>query len=449
MWLYVPFHCLQESAHSTSESDSPYQDFARSVTWKGKHMPPPFWSRAFRTATWTKLLSTMTFANSWVQAGVDRWISSLEESPASPTPSPAREKATKTTAPSGQNSPESWPSVDPPWSSSRTSQLSFLGEDFGLSERNYADWVTKSKIRSSSMQATLARLTSASGSSSSPTIWQTPKDSSGGNVSRSGDRKDELLLAGQAEQWPTASARDRKDGRASDATMEKNARPLNEVVDRWPTPKVSEWKGADPARSENKSGLRHSGDGLSTAVDVWPTPRTITGGAESQSRKQELGRKESGGGDLQSAVEGWPTPTAQDSESHGSAPYTTESGRHSGTTLTDKTREFEERGRWGENQYPTPSATPYGSGQNEGAIDHVRPSRGTPSLFQWASTHQAQKISTSGEASSSGAPTSRRRLNPAFVCWLQGWPWFWTRTERINSDAQEMVLFPPKPDGRS
>lgn len=37
--------------------------------------------------------------------------------------------------------------------------------------------------------------------------------------------------------------------------------------------------------------------------------------------------------------------------------------------------------------------------------------------------------------------TSRRRLNPAFVCWLMGWPWFWTNPGRISFAAQETALW--------
>ncbi len=39
---------------------------------------------------------------------------------------------------------------------------------------------------------------------------------------------------------------------------------------------------------------------------------------------------------------------------------------------------------WSRGEYPTPSATPYGSSQNEGQIPHDRPTRGTPSLTTWA-----------------------------------------------------------------
>jgi hypothetical protein len=40
---------------------------------------------------------------------------------------------------------------------------------------------------------------------------------------------------------------------------------------------------------------------------------------------------------------------------------------------------------WSRGEYPTPSATPYGTSQNEGSIKHDRPAtRGTPSLSTWA-----------------------------------------------------------------
>ena len=36
------------------------------------------------------------------------------------------------------------------------------------------------------------------------------------------------------------------------------------------------------------------------------------------------------------------------------------------------------------NEYPTPSATPYGTSQNEGKVAHKRPTAGTPGLQTWA-----------------------------------------------------------------
>lgn len=39
---------------------------------------------------------------------------------------------------------------------------------------------------------------------------------------------------------------------------------------------------------------------------------------------------------------------------------------------------------WSREEYPTPSATDYGSSQNEGKVAHKRPTAGTPSLSSWA-----------------------------------------------------------------
>lgn len=41
---------------------------------------------------------------------------------------------------------------------------------------------------------------------------------------------------------------------------------------------------------------------------------------------------------------------------------------------------------WSRGEYPTPSAQEYGSAQNEGKVEHKRPTRGTPSLSTWART---------------------------------------------------------------
>lgn len=45
---------------------------------------------------------------------------------------------------------------------------------------------------------------------------------------------------------------------------------------------------------------------------------------------------------------------------------------------------------------------------------------------------------TSGDASSSNTPISRLRLSPAFVCWLMGWPTWWTHPEH-HSSAQRVT----------
>lgn len=50
-------------------------------------------------------------------------------------------------------------------------------------------------------------------------------------------------------------------------------------------------------------------------------------------------------------------------------------------------------------EYPTPSATPYGSSQNEGQVEHKRPTNGTPSLEKWAKDWPTPRALTGGAES--------------------------------------------------
>lgn len=83
-------------------------------------------------------------------------------------------------------------------------------------------------------------------------------------------------------------------------------------------------------------------DGGSTG---WPTPTVGNAeGGQSMAGASSTGRREDGRKvtvslpGVAQLVSGWPTPTRQDAASSGAAGYSTESGRHSGTTLTDAAR---------------------------------------------------------------------------------------------------------------
>jgi len=66
--------------------------------------------------------------------------------------------------------------------------------------------------------------------------------------------------------WPTPTARDWRSGKASEATMAKNSRPLSEVV--WATPTVN--------GNYNRKGLsERSGDGLATQVGGQLSPAWV------------------------------------------------------------------------------------------------------------------------------------------------------------------------------
>lgn len=118
---------------------------------------------------------------------------------------------------------------------------------------------------------------------------------------------------------------------------------------------------------------------------------------------------------------------------------------------------------------PTPSATPYGSSQNEGGVNHDRPSRGTPSLETLAIKGRLLPTPTARDYKGPTVPNpqgnvglpnalgqTRRVLSPQFVEWMMGWPLNWTcvcgRCEVIACEQSETVSSPkqrPSPGAHS
>lgn len=194
----------------------------------------------------------------------------------------------------------------------------------------------------------------------------------------------------------------------------------------------------------------------------------------------------------------WPTATTMDAQSSGAAAYSTESGRHSGTTLTDKavrqwptptmpygTNQGGAMGRTGpmrpslegaSKQWSTPRASPnenrntkpapsHGDGHGRTLAGDVQ-SWSTPTTRDYRSesctpewdasrasdprgislARQAPRTMTDGPLSSllAGWTSYRLSLNPFFVCWLMGWPEKWTNSGRAGMESwlyrQRMLL---------
>lgn len=323
-------------------------------------MPAADWSRLWKRAGWLRRLSGRMPSPSEAEHGAALWMASLAASRVSPTASPESAPAQTTSVTSGATPGASSSRPAPGSSSSRTSPECSPRSPARFRERSesaetYTAWVSRLRADFSARKSWASAM-SASGSSSS---------------------------APGASARPTPQTRDHKGANQDELIDWGNARPLNETAviwarnggSNWPTPKVSDLKGADLARAENRSGARHPGDGLATTVAKWPTPRTITGGAESAERKRELGRLESGGGDLQVAARQWCTPSVAISTGGQSS----RSGDRQGEELL--------------------------AGQARSLFTHLDPMTSTP-----------------GEPSSPSAPNSPPlSLNPIFVGWLMGW----------------------------
>jgi hypothetical protein len=204
----------------------------------------------------------------------------------------------------------------------------------------------------------------------------------------------------------------------------------------WPTPQArdgAEGRGGQPERT---GGRRRNLDDYATLARMaapWPTPMA---GTPAQKGYNEAGNTDSGRRTV-ALVSSWPTPTAEDARSSGAAGYSTASGRHSGTTLTDAAG------------WATPSARDFKSNEGSEAFHQARAeqTRGKPlseqahQLASWATPRVTNNGGNGSPiraedgrarledqvhgaiATGSPAQTEKRgQLNPDFSLWLQGFP---------------------------
>ena len=144
----------------------------------------------------------------------------------------------------------------------------------------------------------------------------------------------------------------------------------------------------------------------------------------------------------EAAEQKWPTPTAGDSVRTPARNCTTDSGRHSGTTLTNAMADWAGP--------PDPEET--GAGSPNG----VGPHWATPQAMDSRDDAVHRSAATSTQ-SCLGRDLSRmghdpKRLNPAFVEWLMGFPSWWSLpcdTAPTASDASATPSCPSRPNSLS
>lgn len=149
--------------------------------------------------------------------------------------------------------------------------------------------------------------------------WPTPQSSDmtgGGQAKRSVGRSnhnDYVMMVG----WGTPAARDWKSGDASQDTLDRNARPLNErvILAGWATPRstVAGHSTGNPDRAlDGRSRLEDQV--FSVQMIGWPTVRATDAEKNIRSVEGSAREMERKGGpqDLMQAVSlaGWPTPMA-------------------------------------------------------------------------------------------------------------------------------------------
>ena len=207
--------------------------------------------------------------------------------------------------------------------------------------------------------------------------------------------------------WPTATAGDaHSSGAHGYQTSTRNAGvTLTDAIERgvmWTTPQAHD---TNPRGSGNRMNPNGGGACLGHDAMMWASPRTSdTNGA---------GPHGAGGVDLRTQVDSWPTPGANDYK--GSA------------------REGQRRGQLDEateQHWQTPATDSFRSrgGDRKDEMGLDQQARVFPS------SRPDQEPAPSGSASCESGPTSRPRLNSAFVCWLMGLPEGWINFERLGTE---------------
>lgn len=360
-WLYVP-----GVTASGSGSPSSFESIVSSVTWRGKHGPPQTWSRRWKREPWLRLLSGPSCEPSTLARGVERFISSLPESPASPSPSRGNGKGPRTNASSGPRLGISFAEWSPHSSSWRRSHNLYT-MPFPLSSES---WPKAGGMRSGICfrRPSWERRRGGGGSSCWPTITAT--DSTQRAYTRDAGKKgkERLSLAGRARTWPTPNVPD----------------------------------GGRSMRPEDvtRKGMTDKGKrqvGLRSFAACWPTP-----GAQDGQRAPGCFAR--GNPHLPTKAKNWAPPdTAPD------APQSNANVKCRPASLGNQAK-----------AWPTPSAEPYGSNRG-GAAGRIGKKR--PSLDSLGRSFRPDPT-----ISQLGRPSSRqtRRLNPLFVEHLMGWPIGWT-----------------------
>ncbi len=189
------------------------------------------------------------------------------------------------------------------------------------------------------------------------------------------------------------------------------------------------------AKGKTDKGKRQVG--LENAVRMFPTPSAQTYGTNQGGGMGRVGPvRES----LETMARNgrWPTPTAGDAKQSGAAAYSTESGRHAGTTLTDAIR-----------MWPTPAARDWKSGRSNLIGTNARPL--SEVVLVWPTPRAADSIK--GRRTPEGAAKERARtngpdlpamaggsLNPTWVEWLMGFPLGWTDCAASVTESYRLWL---------
>lgn len=240
-------------------------------------------------------------------------------------------------------------------------------------------------------------------------------------------------LNDMATQWTTQRGSDGEKG-CSNQTFSGGGVPLASQAGQWATPQAENAEqGAD------LPGQREGTQNLVGQTNLWPTPHGIAG-------VDATGHEAGAGGEFAKMVEAWPKPTGRDYRAPNAESYADRGGGAKGEQLPNFV-----------NQWCTPGAMGGGSTSRSGdRIDEPLLAGQAQTWATLTSGDDATRFSRPDPATSAPGRNSwprsrccnllcrswlrwpayrrllrdsnrvkeltRKRLNPLFVCWLQGWP---------------------------
>jgi hypothetical protein len=274
-------------------------------------------------------------------------------------------------------------------------------------------------------------------------IWEANQNgqtqkSGGRNAYRGGERSDEPLLYGQAQEvtrttWPTPNASVANDGEGPETWRKRQALlkekgyngngagvPLSIVAQEsqeaqanWPTANTKE--AASAGRHTTTTGRMHPGTTLTDAIRLWPTSRA----EDAESAGNHPGAQDS----LTGMTKDWATPAARDYRMPNSedSQERRKGNETRGQQLPNQVR----------HQWMTPRQSDFRSGEASEEVAH-RNSRPLTEQVTRSMTggflpgHPDPTTEAAGLPSSLGGRILRPQLSALFVEWLMGMPLGWT-----------------------
>lgn len=273
-WLYVPgVECSKQvSALSCPNNIELY------VLSNGKPTPRPLSWTGWKKRPWVRRLSGTTLKPSTANRGVESWISSLADTRASHSVTPASVKANAIRAISGLTSAGLFGAFNRASVFSRTSEATLPGVSIP-SKATFKKMVTELRMVCSRLHISGPHIVESVFLSSRG--WPTPAASAAvqGQNSPDGKRGQTLIGAARGQAWPTPKASDGPKGGPNMRGSKGELALPSAVFQTWPTPTVC---GNHNARGASQK----AGDGLSTAAKKWATPtsRDHKGGANWKNR---------------------------------------------------------------------------------------------------------------------------------------------------------------------